>query len=106
MFDHATQRHTSFDFTLGSAWIKTHKQNIAAPLDTTTVANVVVQIYLEHEGDLELIAKRNDSADLDFSRYSDTFFFFFEVVFTGGRTQPDTTKPEEGEWYTYAIFNL
>eukprot|EP01018_Ginkgo_biloba_P032727 Gb_32691 [translate_table: standard] len=39
-------------------------------------------------------------SDLDFSRYSDTFF---EVVFTGGGTQPGTAKPEDGEWHTYAI---
>eukprot|EP01018_Ginkgo_biloba_P025121 Gb_06709 [translate_table: standard] len=86
--------------TLGGARIKTRKRNIAAPLDPATFADAVVQIYLEHEGDLELIAKSIESADLDFSRYGDTFF---EVVFTGGRTQPGTTKPEEGERHTYAI---
>ncbi len=59
--------------TLGGARIKTRKRNIAAPLDPTTFADAVVQIYLEHEGDLELVAKSIESADLDFSRYGDTF---------------------------------
>lgn len=88
--------------TLGGARIKTRKRNIAAPLDPATFADAVVQIYLEHDGDLELIAKSIESADLDFSRYGDTFF---EVVFTGGRTQPGTIKPEECDRHTFAILN-
>lgn len=88
--------------TLGGARIKTRKRNIAAPLDPATFADAVVQIYLEHDGDLELIAKSIESADLDFSRYGDTFF---EVVFTGGRTQPGTIKPEECDRHTSAILN-
>lgn len=88
--------------TLGGARIKTRKRNIAAPLDPTTFADAVVQIYLEHEGDLELVAKSIESSDLDFSRYGDTFF---EVVFIGGRTQPGTIKPEEGDRHPYAVLN-
>lgn len=88
--------------TLGGARIKTRKRNIAAPLDPATFADAVVQIYLEHDGDLELIAKSIESADLDFSRYGDTFF---EVVFTGGRTQPGTIKPEECDRHPFAILN-
>jgi hypothetical protein len=60
--------------TLGGTRIKTRKRNIAVPLDTATFADAVVQIYVEHDGDLELIAKDIDAADLDFSRYGDTFF--------------------------------
>ncbi|CAM6051618.1 unnamed protein product [Sphagnum compactum] len=82
--------------------IKTRKRNIAVPLDTATFADAVVQIYVEHDGDLELIAKDIDAADLDFSRYGDTFF---EVVFTGGRNQPGTTKPEEGDRQPYSVLN-
>eukprot|EP00252_Welwitschia_mirabilis_P016847 TRINITY_DN3744_c0_g1_i1.p1 TRINITY_DN3744_c0_g1~~TRINITY_DN3744_c0_g1_i1.p1 ORF type:complete len:412 (+),score=107.21 TRINITY_DN3744_c0_g1_i1:326-1561(+) len=88
--------------TLGGARIKTRKRNIAAPLDPATFADAVVQIYLEHEGDLEPVAKSIESSDLDFSRYGDTFF---EVVFTGGRTQPGTIKPEEGDKHPYAVLN-
>ncbi|CAK9209457.1 unnamed protein product [Sphagnum troendelagicum] len=82
--------------------IKTRKRNIAVPLDTATFGDAVVQIYLEHHGDLELIAKDIDAADLDFSRYGDTFF---EVVFTGGPNQPGTTKPEEGARQPYSVLN-
>jgi hypothetical protein len=32
--------------------IKTRKRNIAVPLDTATFADAVVQIYVEHDGDL------------------------------------------------------
>jgi hypothetical protein len=32
--------------------IKTRKRNIAVPLDTATFGDAVVQIYLEHHGDL------------------------------------------------------
>jgi len=88
--------------TLGGARIKTRKRNIAAPLDPATFADAVVQIYLEHDGNLEHTAKSIESADLDFSRYGDTFF---EVVFTGGRTQPGTVKPEECDRHTFAVLN-
>ncbi|KAG0556742.1 hypothetical protein KC19_11G076400 [Ceratodon purpureus] len=88
--------------TLGGTRIKTRKRNIAVPLDTATFADAVVQIYNEHQGDLELIAKDVDGSELDFSRYGDTFF---EVVFTGGRNQPGTTKPEEGERHPYSVLN-
>ncbi|KAL6142988.1 hypothetical protein ACLB2K_061263 [Fragaria x ananassa] len=86
--------------TLGGTRIKTRKRNIAAPLDPAAFADAVVQIYLDNAGDLELIAKSIESSDLNFSRYGDTFF---EVVFTGGRTQPGTTKPDEGERHPYSI---
>jgi hypothetical protein len=88
--------------TLGGTRIKTRKRNIAVPLDTGTFADAVVQIYNEHSGDLELIAKDVDASELDFSRYGETFF---EVVFTGGRNQPGTTKPEEGERHPYSVLN-
>ncbi|KAJ9169264.1 hypothetical protein P3X46_017471 [Hevea brasiliensis] len=88
--------------TLGGTRIKTRKRNIAAPLDPAAFADAVVQIYLDNAGDLELIAKSVESADLNFSRYGDTFF---EVVFTGGRTQPGTTKPDEGERHPYSIID-
>ncbi|KAH9310880.1 hypothetical protein KI387_025915, partial [Taxus chinensis] len=55
--------------TLGGAWIKTHKRNIAAPLDPAAFVDAVVGIYVDHEGDLELVAKSFESAELDFSRY-------------------------------------
>ncbi|KAK9919239.1 hypothetical protein M0R45_027848 [Rubus argutus] len=86
--------------TLGGTRIKTRKRNIAAPLDPAAFADAVVQIYLDNAGDLELIAKSIESSDLNFSRYGDTFF---EVVFTGGRTQPGTTKPDEGERHPYSV---
>ncbi|OAE21362.1 hypothetical protein AXG93_891s1100 [Marchantia polymorpha subsp. ruderalis] len=60
--------------TLGGTRIKTRKRNIAVPLDPSSFADAVVQIYLEHQGDLELIAKDVEASDLDFSRYGDTFF--------------------------------
>ncbi|GMP21786.1 hypothetical protein ACSBR2_006959 [Camellia fascicularis] len=82
--------------------IKTRKRNIAAPLDPSTFADAVVQIYLDNAGDLELIAKSIESSDLNFSRYGDTFF---EVAFTGGRTQPGTTKPDEGERHPFSIID-
>nr|PNR31878.1 hypothetical protein PHYPA_026001 [Physcomitrium patens] len=88
--------------TLGGTRIKTRKRNIAVPLDTATFADAVVQIYNEHKGDLELIAKDVDSSELDFSRYGETFF---EVVFTGEPNQPGTTKPEEGERHPYSVLN-
>ncbi|KAE8723355.1 putative protein phosphatase 2C 33-like [Hibiscus syriacus] len=86
--------------TLGGTRIKTRKRNIAAPLDPAAFADVVVQIYLDNDGDLELVAKNVESSDLNFSRYGDTFF---EVAFTGGRTQPGTIKPDEGERHPYSI---
>ncbi|ONK56771.1 uncharacterized protein A4U43_C10F12730 [Asparagus officinalis] len=82
--------------------IKTRKRNIAAPLDPSAFADAVVQIYLDNAGDLELVAKSLESSDLNFSRYGDTFF---EVVFTGGRTQPGTTKPDEGERHPYSVID-
>ncbi|KAJ4721527.1 basic leucine zipper and W2 domain-containing protein 2-like [Melia azedarach] len=88
--------------TLGGTRIKPRKRNIAAPLDPAAFADAVVQIYLDNAGDLELIAKSLESSDLNFSRYGDTFF---EVVFTGGRTQPGTTKPDEGERHSYSIID-
>ncbi|KAI5648973.1 hypothetical protein M9H77_34978 [Catharanthus roseus] len=88
--------------TLGGTRIKTRKRNIAAPLDPASFADAVVQIYLDNAGDLELVAKSIESSDLNFSRYGDTFF---EVVFTGGRTQPGTTKPDEGDRHPYSIID-
>ncbi|ERN09049.1 basic leucine zipper and W2 domain-containing protein 2 isoform X2 [Amborella trichopoda] len=88
--------------TLGGTRIKTRKRNIAAPLDPATFADAVVQIYLDNAGDLELVAKSIESSDLNFSRYGDTFF---EVVFTGGRTQPGTIKPDEGERHTNSVLD-
>ncbi|KAK1354164.1 hypothetical protein POM88_047420 [Heracleum sosnowskyi] len=81
-----------------STRIKTRKRNIAAPLDPAAFADAVVQIFLDNAGDLELIARSLESSDLNFSRYGDTFF---EVVFTGGCTQPGTTKSDEGERHPY-----
>ncbi|GAB4855861.1 hypothetical protein Ancab_024500 [Ancistrocladus abbreviatus] len=88
--------------TLGGTRIKTRKRNIAAPLDPAAFSDAVVQIYLDNAGDLELVAKNIESSELNFSRYGDTFF---EVVFTGGRTQPGTTKPDEGERHPYSIID-
>jgi hypothetical protein len=88
--------------TLGGVGIKTRKRNTTAPLDPTTFADAAVQIYLKHEGNLELVAKSIESSDLDFSRYGD---IFFEVVFIGGRTQPGTIKPEEGDRHPHAVLN-
>ncbi|KNA13892.1 hypothetical protein SOVF_112530 [Spinacia oleracea] len=88
--------------TLGGTRIKTRKRNIAAPLDPAAFSDAVVQIYLDNAGDLELIAKCIESSELDFSRYGDTFF---EVIFTGGRTQPGTTKPDEGERHPYSVIH-
>ncbi|KAK2974266.1 hypothetical protein RJ640_016752 [Escallonia rubra] len=86
--------------------IKTRKRNIAAPLDPAAFADAVVQIYLDNAGDLELIAKSIESAELNFSRYGDTFFEASTLVaFTGGRTQPGTTKPDEGERHPYSIID-
>uniref|UniRef100_A0A803KMP8 W2 domain-containing protein n=1 Tax=Chenopodium quinoa TaxID=63459 RepID=A0A803KMP8_CHEQI len=100
--------------TLGGTRIKTRKRNIAAPLDPAAFSDAVVQIYLDNAGDLELIAKSIESSELDFSRYGDTFFEASilycllhgdGVVFTGGRTQPGTTKPDEGERHTYSVIH-
>ncbi|XP_052189420.1 uncharacterized protein LOC127799425 isoform X2 [Diospyros lotus] len=88
--------------TLGGTRIKTRKRNIAAPLDPATFSDAVVQIYLDNAGDLELVAKNIESSDLNFSRYGDTFF---EVIFTGGRTQPGTTKPDEGDRHPFSIID-
>ncbi|CAL1362281.1 unnamed protein product [Linum trigynum] len=88
--------------TLGGTRIKTRKRNIAASLDPAAFSDAVVQIYLENAGDLELVAKSIESSELNFSRYGDTFF---EVVFTGGRTQPGTTKPDEGERHPYSFLD-
>ncbi|RAL41950.1 unnamed protein product [Cuscuta campestris] len=86
--------------TLGGTRIKTRKRNIAAPLDPSAFADVVIQIYLDSAGDLELVAKSIEASELNFSRYGDTFF---EVIFTGGRTQPGTIKPDEGERHPYSV---
>ncbi|XP_047333728.1 eIF5-mimic protein 1 [Impatiens glandulifera] len=88
--------------TLGGTRIKTRKRNITAPLDPAAFADAVVQVYLDNAGDLELVLKSIESADLNFSRYGDTFF---EVIFTGGRTQPGTIKPDEGERHPYSIID-
>ena len=88
--------------TLGGTRIKTRKRNITIPLDPASFSDAVVQIYLDNAGDLELIARNIESSELDFSRYGDTFF---EVIFTGGRTQPGTTKPDEGERHPYSIID-
>ncbi|CAN1240311.1 eIF5-mimic protein 1 [Linum grandiflorum] len=88
--------------TLGGTRIKTRKRNITSSLDPASFADAVVQIYLDNAGDLELVAKSIESAELNFSRYGDTFF---EVVFTGGRTQPGTTKPDEGERHPYSFLD-
>ncbi|XP_072980220.1 uncharacterized protein [Typha angustifolia] len=88
--------------TLGGTRIKTRKRNIAAPLDPAAFADAVLQIYLDNAGDLELVARSIESSDLNFSRYGDTFF---EVVFTGGRTQPGTIKPDEGERHSYSVLD-
>ncbi|XP_073122082.1 uncharacterized protein [Henckelia pumila] len=88
--------------TLGGTRIKTRKRNISAPLDPAAFSDAVVQVYLDNAGDLELVAKTIESADLNFSRYGDTFF---EVVFTGARTQPGTIKPDEGELHPYSIID-
>ncbi|KAJ6422410.1 hypothetical protein OIU84_027381, partial [Salix udensis] len=61
-------------FMFSGTRIKTRKRNIAAPLDPAAFADAVVQIYLDNAGDLELVAKSIESADLNFSRYGDTFF--------------------------------
>ncbi|KAG0464169.1 hypothetical protein HPP92_020238 [Vanilla planifolia] len=86
--------------TLGGTRYKTRKRNITAPLDPTAFADAVVQIYLDNAGDLELVAKSIESSDLNFSRYGDTFF---EVIFTGGRTQPGTIKPDEGDRHAFSV---
>ncbi|KAL5669921.1 hypothetical protein ACJX0J_022142, partial [Zea mays] len=88
--------------TLGGTRIKTRKRNIAAPLDPASFSDAIVQIYLDNGGDLELVAKSIESSDLNFSRYGDTFF---EVVFVGGRTQPGTVKPEEGDRHPYSVLD-
>ncbi|KAI4342873.1 hypothetical protein MLD38_027439 [Melastoma candidum] len=88
--------------TLGGTRIKTRKRNIAAPLDPAAFADAVVQIYLDNAGDLELVAKSIESSDLNFSRYGDTLF---EVVFIGGRTQPGTVKPDEGDRHPYSVID-
>ncbi|KAL3833864.1 hypothetical protein ACJIZ3_008600 [Penstemon smallii] len=88
--------------TLGGTRIKTRKRNIAAPLDPAAFSDAVVQIYLDNAGDLELVAKSLESSDLNFSRYGDTFF---EVIFRGARTQPGTTKPDEGERHPYGVID-
>ncbi|KAJ8424470.1 hypothetical protein Cgig2_030678 [Carnegiea gigantea] len=107
--------------TLGGTRIKTRKRNIAAPLDPAAFSDAVVQIYLDNAGDLELVAKDIESSELNFSRYGDTFFeasilYLFSsyavsicdeflVVFTGGRTQPGTTKSDEGERHSYSVID-
>ncbi|CAN0892429.1 eIF5-mimic protein 1, partial [Linum grandiflorum] len=88
--------------TLGGTRIKTRKRNIASSLDPSAFSDAVVQIYLDNAGDLELVAKSLESSELNFSRYGDTFF---EVIFTGGRTQPGTTKPDEGERHPYSFLD-
>ncbi|KAL5167175.1 Basic leucine zipper and W2 domain-containing protein 2 [Glycine soja] len=71
------QCHSKERPTLGGTRIKTRKRNIAAPLDPAAFSDAVVQIYLDNAGDL--------------------------VAFTGGRTQPGTTKPDEGDRHPYSI---
>lgn len=88
--------------TLGGTRIKPRKRNITAPLDPAAFADAVVQIYLDNAGDLELVAKSIESSDLNFSRYGETFF---EVIFTGGRTQPGTIKPDEGDRHSYSVID-
>ncbi|OAY79748.1 basic leucine zipper and W2 domain-containing protein 2-like [Ananas comosus] len=88
--------------TLGGTRIKTRKRNITTPLDPSTFADAVVQLYLDNAGDLELVAKSIESSELDFSRYGETFF---EVIFIGGRTQPGTVKPDEGERHSFSILD-
>ncbi|KAL9233511.1 hypothetical protein vseg_008499 [Gypsophila vaccaria] len=88
--------------TLGGTRIKTRKRNISAPLDPAAFSDAVVQIYLDNAGDLELVAKSIESSELDFSRYGDTFF---EAIFIGGRTQPGTTKSDEGERHSFSVID-
>ncbi|GKV40175.1 hypothetical protein SLE2022_058450 [Rubroshorea leprosula] len=52
----------------------------------------------------ELVCKILESSDLNFSHYSYSDIFF-EVVFTGGCTQPGTTKPDEGEHHPYSTID-
>ncbi|KAF8388541.1 hypothetical protein HHK36_027216 [Tetracentron sinense] len=80
--------------TLGGTRIKTRKRNIAAPLDPATFADAVVQIYLDNAGDL-----------VSGHRLQFHFSVLDSVVFTGGRTQPGTTKSDEGERHTYSIID-
>lgn len=35
----------------------------------------------------------------------DDLSFFLQVIFTGGRTQPGTTKSDEGERHTYSVID-
>ncbi|CAN1235730.1 Leucine--tRNA ligase, cytoplasmic [Linum perenne] len=101
--------------TLGGTRIKTRKRNIASSLDPAAFSDAVVQIYLDNAGDLELVAKSLESSELNFSRYGDTFFeasfrllLWLQVsivIFTGGRTQPGTTKPDEGERHPYSFLD-
>ncbi|KAL5167174.1 Basic leucine zipper and W2 domain-containing protein 2 [Glycine soja] len=122
------QCHSKERPTLGGTRIKTRKRNIAAPLDPAAFSDAVVQIYLDNAGDLELIAKSIESSDLNFSRYVPWVFnelfgnqFWIVIIenwmhnswyycihslvvaFTGGRTQPGTTKPDEGDRHPYSI---
>ncbi|KAH9326962.1 hypothetical protein KI387_007140, partial [Taxus chinensis] len=53
---------------------------LRAPLDPAAFEDEVVGIYIDHEGDLELVAKSFESAELDFSRYSDTFFLRWSLL--------------------------
>lgn len=71
------------------ASIKTRKRNIAVPLDPSSFANAVIQIFEDSrepgnpvDKNLEAAGKVLDSAELDFKRYGDTFF---EVLYVGGR---------------------
>ena len=34
------------------------------------------------------------------------FALLFQVIFTGGCTQPGTTKPDEGEWHNLSILDF
>ncbi|KAG6737663.1 hypothetical protein POTOM_059191 [Populus tomentosa] len=95
--------------TLGGTRIKTRKRNIAAPLDPAAFADAVVQIYLDNAGDLEMLGAKmlglNINADANLCNIGNGFPIYCHVVFTGGRTQPGTTKPDEGERHPYSIID-
>mgnify|MGYP007051833562 CR=1 FL=1 len=43
---------TTYTFYFSGTRIKTRKRNIAAPLDPSSFADAIVEVYLQHEGDL------------------------------------------------------
>ncbi|XP_035820713.1 uncharacterized protein [Zea mays] len=76
-----------------------------SPKQATLLSSPRQIVVYELEGEAhswELVAKSIESSDLNFSRYGDTFF---EVVFVGGRTQPGTVKPEEGDRHPYSMLD-